>query len=78
MAHPSLNGLAGQDHSHDGSSDHVTDPVCGMTVDPDKTGHHARHDARDYHFCSGGCKTKFVADPEYYISGKHREAQDNT
>jgi len=76
--HPSLNALAGHDHSHDGSSDHATDPVCGMAVEPEKTEHHARHDARDYHFCSGGCKTKFVADPEYYISGKHREAQDNT
>ena len=78
MDHPSLNALAGHDHSHDGSSDHATDPVCGMAVEPEKTEHHARHDARDYHFCSGGCKTKFVADPEYYISGKHREAQDNT
>lgn len=75
---PSPGGLTGHDHSHEGSSDHVTDPVCGMTVEPDKTEHHARHDARDYHFCSNGCKTKFVADPEYYISGKHREAQDNT
>ena len=75
---PSPGGLTGHDHSHEGSSDHLTDPVCGMTVEPDKTEHHARHGARDYHFCSGGCKTKFVADPEYYISGKHREAQDNT
>ena len=75
---PSPHGLSGHGHSHEGSSDHVTDPVCGMTVEPDKTEHHAHHDARDYHFCSNGCKTKFVADPEYYISGKHREAQDNT
>lgn len=36
-------GLAGHDHSHDGPSDHVTDPVCGMTIVPDKTKHHARH-----------------------------------
>lgn len=74
---PSPGGLAGHDHSHEGSSDHVTDPVCGMSVEPDKTEHHARHDARDYHFCSAGCKTKFVSDPEHYLTGKHREAQDN-
>lgn len=74
---PSPHGLSGHDHSHEGSSDHVTDPVCGMTVEPDKTEHHAYHDARDYHFCSAGCKTKFVSDPEYYLTGKHREAQDN-
>ena len=75
---PSPHGLSGHDHSHEGSSDHVTDPVCGMTVEPDKTEHHAYHDARDYHFCSNGCKTKFVADPEHYISGKHREVRDHT
>jgi len=44
------------DHSHDGASDTVTDPVCGMSVVPDKTDHHARHDDRDYHFCSAGCR----------------------
>lgn len=74
---PSPDGLAGHNHSHDGSSDHVTDPVCGMTVEPDKTEHHARHGARDYHFCSAGCKTKFIADPEHYLTGQHREAHDD-
>src|SRR5690606_33473998 len=34
--------------------------------------HHAVHDGRDYHFCSGGCRTKFVADPEGYLGGKPR------
>ena len=77
MVPPSPDGLAGHDHSHGGSPDHVTDPVCGMTVEPDKTEHHARHDARDYHFCSAGCKTKFVADPEHCLTGQHREAQDD-
>lgn len=77
MTPPSPDGLAGHDHSHGGSSDHVTDPVCGMTVEPDKTEHHARHGARDYHFCSAGCKTKFVADPEHYLTGQHREVQDD-
>lgn len=45
----------------------VTDPVCGMTVDPTKTLHHAAYDGSDYHFCSAGCRTKFVADPENYL-----------
>ncbi|WP_417614051.1 heavy metal translocating P-type ATPase [Parasphingorhabdus sp.] len=51
----------------------VKDPVCGMDVDPSKSEHHAQHDAHDYHFCSAGCKTKFVADPEHYLTGRHRE-----
>ena len=69
--------LSGHDRSPSGSSDHVTDPVCGMTVEPDKTEHHAHPGARDYHFCSAGCKTKFVADPEHYLTGQHREVQDD-
>jgi len=48
----------------------VTDPVCGMTVDPDKTAHtHDYHD-HSYHFCSAGCRTKFIADPEKYLGEK--------
>jgi Cu+-exporting ATPase len=43
------------------------DPVCGMTVDPATTPHHAAHDGADYHFCSAGCRTKFVADPARYL-----------
>jgi Cu+-exporting ATPase len=46
----------------------VEDPVCGMTVDPAKTPHHAWHDGEDYPFCSAGCRTKFLADPERYLS----------
>jgi Cu+-exporting ATPase len=45
----------------------VKDPVCGMTVDPAKTAHHAAQDGRNFHFCSAGCRGKFVADPHRYI-----------
>ncbi|MGG5822918.1 heavy metal translocating P-type ATPase [Falsiroseomonas sp. HW251] len=46
------------------------DPVCGMTVDPAKTAHHAEHAGATYHFCSGGCRAKFVADPARYLDPK--------
>ena len=46
----------------------VRDPVCGMTVDPTATAHHAAHDGQDYHFCSAGCRTKFIADPGRYMA----------
>lgn len=46
---------------------HATDPVCGMKVDPLTTSHHAEHAGQAYHFCSAGCRTKFVADPERYL-----------
>ncbi|HVV93847.1 MAG TPA: heavy metal translocating P-type ATPase [Hyphomicrobiales bacterium] len=44
----------------------ATDPVCGMTVDPTRSPHSAEHGGRLYHFCSAGCRTKFVAAPERY------------
>ncbi len=61
-------------HSHSGccaghaqNDAQVKDPVCGMTVDPATTQHRASHEGQDYHFCSAGCRTKFVADPERYL-----------
>ncbi len=45
----------------------AVDPVCGMAVDPTKTAHHAEHAGQVFHFCSAGCRTKFVADPERYL-----------
>src|SRR3546814_11613041 len=38
----------------------VVDPVCGMTVDPQKTAHHATHANHEDHFCSAGCRANFV------------------
>ena len=44
-----------------------TDPVCGMTVQPDSP-HRAKHESVDYRFCSAGCLTKFAADPAKYLA----------
>ena len=46
----------------------VHDPVCGMLVDPARAAHHASHAGHDYHFCSAGCRAKFSADPDKYLS----------
>ncbi len=48
----------------------MKDPVCGMDVDPAKTSHHAEHAGTEYHFCSAGCRTKFIADPGRYLHAK--------
>ena len=45
----------------------ATDPVCGMKVDPATARHRAEHDGRTYYFCSAGCRTKFLADPQHYL-----------
>jgi len=47
----------------------VTDPVCGMRVDPNKTAHRAKHAGQKYFFCSAACRTKFLADPKKYLGG---------
>ncbi|NNM76427.1 heavy metal translocating P-type ATPase [Sphingomonas sp. ID1715] len=50
----------------------VKDPVCGMSVDPAATPHHAQHEGHEYHFCSAGCRTKFVTDPSAYLGDRPR------
>src|SRR5690606_28424142 len=45
----------------------VIDPVCGMTVDPAKTPHHATHEGIEYHFCNPRCREKFIANPVRYL-----------
>ena len=45
----------------------VKDPVCGMSVDPEKTVHKADHHGRAYFFCGAGCRSKFLADPARYL-----------
>ncbi|MDZ4321361.1 MAG: HAD-IC family P-type ATPase, partial [Phenylobacterium sp.] len=69
--------MSGQGHTHHHHADPrdrqaadvaVTDPVCGMAVDPATTPHHAEHAGQTFHFCSAGCRTKFVADPAKYLT----------
>ena len=60
--------------SHGDPTGAVTDPVCGMTVDPsgarDK-GLYSRHRESDYYFCGKGCKLDFDEDPERYLMPGH-------
>ena len=53
-----------------GDSDKAIDPVCGMTVDPATATHRATYEGEDYVFCSAGCRTKFIADPDKYLGDK--------
>ncbi|CAH1387958.1 heavy metal translocating P-type ATPase [Candidatus Nitrotoga sp. M5] len=49
------------------------DPVCGMAVDLNKDKPLFDHEGTTYHFCSQKCHDKFAEDPEYYISGAHKQ-----
>ncbi|MGH9739481.1 MAG: heavy metal translocating P-type ATPase [Candidatus Acidiferrales bacterium] len=46
------------------------DPVCGMSVDPERTAHTTEHAGRTYYFCCAGCAAKFRADPQKYLQHK--------
>ena len=46
------------------------DPVCGMRVDPATSKHRFDHGGHTSHFCSAGCRGKFAADPDSYLTPK--------
>jgi Cu+-exporting ATPase len=54
---------------HPEISTKVTDPVCGMQVDPAKTGHSRTHDGAVYHFCREKCAERFEEDPRSFLEG---------
>ena len=43
------------------------DPVCGMTIEPDKAAAVAEYSGSNWYFCSEHCHHKFNSDPEKYI-----------
>ena len=47
----------------------VTDPVCGMSVDPATAPEHADYEGRTYYFCSAACQETFDKNPTKYMDG---------
>lgn len=68
--------LMNEHHQHHGHSskgteaaqDVIRDPVCGMVVDPAAGKPTLEREGHLFHFCSAGCRDKFVKEPEKYIS----------
>ncbi len=56
-----------QGHSHS-AAEVVRDPVCAMTVDPAAGKPTHEHGGHLYHFCATGCRDKFAAAPEDFVS----------
>lgn len=48
------------------SPQQVTDPVCGMKVEPQRAKGTSVHGGETYYFCAPGCKAKFDEEPERY------------
>jgi YHS domain-containing protein len=54
----------------DTATSQATDPVCGMTVDPDvarAAGLTFEHNGIAYYFCGRGCMLEFRDDPERHL-----------
>jgi len=46
------------------------DPVCGMSVDPERAKAKVEHAGKSYYFCCGGCAQKFEQAPQKYLAEK--------
>ncbi len=45
----------------------VKDPVCGMSIDIDKTKLKSTYRKNLYGFCSSSCKESFDKNPDWYV-----------
>ncbi|MCF7802545.1 MAG: heavy metal translocating P-type ATPase, partial [Candidatus Marinimicrobia bacterium] len=55
---------------------HLTDPVCGMQVDP-ADALSVEYQGETVYFCSEHCKHKFEAEPEKYIEADYENEHEN-
>jgi Cu+-exporting ATPase len=76
-AHSHVPGQPHTKHQASRIENGVRDPVCGMTVDPHSTSHRHEHAGHPYYFCSNGCRTKFVADPQKYLGDRSKSATES-
>jgi P-type Cu+ transporter len=74
-AHHQHGPSCGHDHAAKAAPGLAKDPVCGMSVDPHTAKHRHTHKGQTYYFCSAGCRTKFINDPDKYLSPDQRAAE---
>ncbi|MCH7611632.1 MAG: heavy metal translocating P-type ATPase [Chloroflexi bacterium] len=55
-----------QEQKEEAMAENVTDPVCGMEIDPKTAATKMDYQGKTYFFCSDACQTKFMAEPEKY------------
>ena len=54
----------------------MTDPVCGMQVDPATARGRVDYEGETYYFCSAGCRAKFEASPGQYAGTARAAGRD--
>jgi len=60
------NAMTHHNENPDAGATLVTDPVCGMKIDPSTAAATREHDGTTFSFCSTGCAATFDADPHRY------------
>lgn len=55
----------------------VTDPVCNMVIDEKDAVATSTYKGTTYYFCTEHCKESFDKDPESYLTGEHRRADNS-
>jgi xanthine dehydrogenase accessory factor len=74
IANKSMQGTSGgftrfdQTREEAGKSKFYINPVCGVPVDTQSPKHVLEYKGEKVYFCCDGCKVKFEADPEKYMS----------
>ncbi len=58
----------GHDHSSHQATGKVTDPVCGMELEPSAAAGTLDHDGKTFHFCSAHCLAQFKAAPAKFLT----------
>jgi uncharacterized membrane protein YraQ (UPF0718 family) len=61
------------DHDHSQSRESAIDPVCGMSVTVATAQHTDTDDDETTYFCSAGCRSAFIANPDAYRVHSHLE-----
>ena len=69
IVYASRKGAGVEEASQEPAGAQEIDPVCGMTVEVSTAEHRGEAGGRTYYFCCAGCRTRFLAAPERYLTG---------
>lgn len=69
-------GGHGKHRKHQGSAadGEIKDPVCGMSIRPEKAGAATVLEGKIHYFCSVACREKFEQAPEKYAGNGFQDA----
>ncbi len=60
-----------EEHAMNDTAPKVTDPICGMSIDPAKAARVIERDGQKFYFCSEGCAAAFEKTPDAHAGHSH-------